>query len=130
VSQENVEVVRAGLQYFVRTGEPQWSAIHQDVEIYDHHLIDAPEYRGWDGYERWVANWASVWSEFSLDGQEFIDAGDKVLAVFRIKAVSRGSGLTAEREDAMVCEISDGIVSRLDYYNNREQALKAVGLEE
>jgi hypothetical protein len=30
----------------------------------------------------------------------------------------------------MVCKLRDGRIVRIDYYNNREQALKAVGLEE
>jgi hypothetical protein len=30
----------------------------------------------------------------------------------------------------MICKMRDQKVVRVDYYNNREQALKAIGLEE
>jgi hypothetical protein len=35
-----------------------------------------------------------------------------------------------DRQDAIVYQLRDGKIGRLDYYNNRDQALKAVGLVE
>jgi len=39
------------------------------------------------------------------------------------------SGVSIERRDAMVCQVRDGQIVRLDYYNNPDEALKAVGIE-
>jgi len=50
--------------------------------------------------------------------------GDVIL----LKAKGRGSSIDVERQDAMVCKLRDGKIARIDYYNNRAQALKAVGL--
>jgi ketosteroid isomerase-like protein len=128
VSQENVERVRAGLEHFQRTGEPDWAMVSEDVEIHDHDLLDAPAFSGFDGYSEWIGNWASVFSEFSIEDEEFIDAGDTVVVVFRMRAMGSGSGLSIEREDAMVLQMRDMKLRRIDYYNNRAQALESVGL--
>jgi hypothetical protein len=47
-----------------------------------------------------------------------------------MKATGRGSGVTLDRQDAMVAEMQDRKAVRVDYYNNRAEALKAVGLKE
>jgi ketosteroid isomerase-like protein len=64
-----------------------------------------------------------------LEPEEFIDAGDQVVALLRVKATGH-SGVALERDDAIVYTMRDGQVARLDYYNNRPQALEAVGLRE
>ena len=57
-----------------------------------------------------------------------IDAGDRVVAVLRMKARGRGSGVEIDREDSLVYEFRDGKVVRLDYFNTREQGLAAAGV--
>ena len=128
MSQENVELVQAELAHFIATGKPSWELLHEQIEISDNDVVDAGRYRGHEGFMRWLQNWETAWSEFSIEPEEFVDAGHQVVAVFRMKATGRGSGVTVERQDAMVWEVRDGKVVRMDYYNKREQALKAVGL--
>jgi ketosteroid isomerase-like protein len=129
MSQENVENVKAAVAHFGATGEPMWSTTATDIEVHDHDIPDAGVYRGHAGYVQWLEDWAGAWSEFSLEPEEFIDVGDRVVAVFRMRATGRGSGVTVERGDAMVVEVRDGKAVRLDYYNNQQQALRQVGLE-
>jgi ketosteroid isomerase-like protein len=129
MSRENVEALRRSVEHFVSTGEPQWSALHDWVEVYDHDILDAGQYRGREGFARWIEDWSSAWSSFSMEPIEYVDAGEHVIAFLRMIATGRGSGVAVEREDAMVCRVHDGKVIRVDYYNNRAQALKAVGLE-
>jgi ketosteroid isomerase-like protein len=130
MSQENVELARRALEQFIATGEPAWDMTATDVEIYDHDIMDGEDYRGHEGVGRWLADWATAWSEFSMEPEEFIDAGDRVVAVFRMTARGASSGIVVERQDALVQGFRDGKIVRIDYYNNPEQALKAVGLEE
>ena len=92
--------------------------------------MDAGEYRGHVGFGRWVEDWGSAWAEYSIEPEEFIDAGERVVAVVLMKATGLGSGVALERQDAIVWELRDGKIVRVDYYNNREQALEAVGLAE
>jgi ketosteroid isomerase-like protein len=129
-AEENVDRLRRSLEHFVATGEPEWAVLHEDIEVYDHDILDAGEYRGFAGYRRWLEDFMVVWSEFALQPKEYLDAGEHVVAVFRVTAIGRVSGVKVEREDAMVCRMRDGQVLQLDYYNNRQQALEAVGLAE
>ena len=45
-------------------------------------------------------------------------------------ATGRGSGITVEREDALVYRLRDELIVRIDYFNNRRDALDAAGLRE
>jgi ketosteroid isomerase-like protein len=130
MSRENVEAVQKGFVVWGETGEPDWSKTHAQIEIHDHDIMDASQYRGHEGFRSWLEDWSSAWSNFSMEPEEFIDAGERVVVVLRMRATGRGSGAEVERQDAIVFEIRDGLTVRIDYYNNRAQALKAVGLSE
>ena len=129
MSEENVELIQKALGAFVSSGEPPWDALHEDVEVHDHDIMDGSDYRGHAGFGRWIADWSSAWAEDSIEPEGFLDAGDRVVVLIRQRTTGRGSGVALEREDAMVFGLSDGKIARVDYYNSREQALEAVGLE-
>jgi ketosteroid isomerase-like protein len=130
MSRENVELAQNALREFAASGEPAWELLHDEVEVHDHDIMDAGEYRGHEGFGRWLEDWAAAWSEYTMEPEEFLDAGDRVVAFILQKTTGQGSGIALERHDAMVVEVRDAKIVRLDYYNNRAQALKAVGLEE
>jgi ketosteroid isomerase-like protein len=130
VSQENVEIVRRGFEGFVASGEVVRELTDPEIVVRDHDIMDAGEYRGHAGVMRWLGDWASAWSEFSMKPVEYRDAGSRVVVVLRLRATGAKSGIEVVREDAMVQTVRDGKVARIDYYNSKDQALKAVGLEE
>ena len=130
MSEQNLESARQGFEHFAETGEPLWEAIDPEVEVYDHDIPDAGTYRGHAGYRRWLADFGEAWSEFSLEPERWIDAGDRIVFIFQLTAKGRGSGVEVKRRDAMVFTIRDGKTVRLDYYNNEAQALEAAGLSE
>jgi ketosteroid isomerase-like protein len=123
-----VELVGRALEHFVTTGEPPWDSFDEQIEVHDHDTPDQGEYRGHEGVGRWLTEWGAAWGEWSIEPQEYIDAGECVVAVLLMKATGQGSGLALERQDAIVFRVRDGKTARLDYYNSREQALQAVGL--
>ena len=128
MSQENVELVQGALERFAATSEPPWDVLHEAIEVHDHDIMDASEYRGHAGFGRWLEDWAAAWSDYSMEPEEFFDAGARVAVFIRQKTTGKGSGVALERQDAMVFEVDDAKVVRLDYYNDRDQALKAAGL--
>ena len=130
MSQENVELIQRGLARFITTGEPQWEMFDEDVEIYDHDTPDQGVYRGHAGVASWLEEWGAAWAAWSIEPEEFIDAGDSVVVFIRMETQGRGSGVEVERRDAQVWQLRGGKVVRGDYYNDRQQALKSVGLEE
>jgi ketosteroid isomerase-like protein len=62
--------------------------------------------------------------------EKFIDAGDRVVAILRVHAKGRGSGVDIERLDGAVWTLREGKLIRLDYYGSKAAALEAVGLRE
>jgi ketosteroid isomerase-like protein len=130
MSQENVEIVRRGLTRLLETGEVLWDLLAVDLDVYDHDTPDQGGYKGHKGFEHWLADWGAAWGEWSLDPEEFIDAGERVLALVRMTATGRGSGIEVSRADAIVYTVRDGRIARIDYYNDRDEARQAAGLAE
>jgi ketosteroid isomerase-like protein len=131
MSEANVEIVRASYQA-LNAGDIASALIAVDsgIEIIDHDLPDVTESsRGLDGLWRWQAHWEASWASWRWEPEEFIDAGDRVVAVPRVYARGRGSGVDVERLDGAVWTLRDGKCIRLDYYGSKAEALKAVGLD-
>jgi ketosteroid isomerase-like protein len=61
-----------------------------------------------------------------MELQELVEAGDRIVSLFRIRAVGAGSGVSVERGDAMVWKFTDGRLVRLDYFNDQRQALDSL----
>jgi ketosteroid isomerase-like protein len=122
------EIVRNALRTWRRTGEPAWELCDEQIEVHDHDIMDAGEYRGRAGVERWLRDWESAWSAFSMEAEEFVIAGENRVVVFvRMRATGRESSASVERADALLYELRDGLIVRLDYYNDRGEALAAAG---
>jgi hypothetical protein len=68
------------------------------VEIDDR---DIPDADGHDSYYEWIGRWNESWASWRIEDLELRPSGeDKVVALFRIIATGRGSGVELERDDA------------------------------
>jgi ketosteroid isomerase-like protein len=130
MSLENVELIRRSFEVFAETGEVPWETIDSDIEIRDFDLPDAigEVFRGHEGYRRWVSVWDSAWEDYELEADEVIDAGDQVIAVFRLRATGKGSGAETERMNSVLYTLRAGKVVRADYFGTAEGALAAAGV--
>jgi ketosteroid isomerase-like protein len=129
--QENVAVVRGFYDAFARGDlESALAVFDPEVVAYDHDIPDSGEYRGLEGLLRWQADWESSWESWRWEPQEFIQEGDRVVAIVRVHARGRGSGVDVERLDGAVWTFRGGKCVRLDYYGSKAEALEAVGLRE
>ena len=129
MSQENVNLVRRFLSDYITTGEPVWEAMDDTIVIYDHDVPEGGDHRGHEGFVRFIEDWNDAWTDWSMDVQDYLDAGDRVVVFVRMKATGQ-SGITLERDDAAVFRVQGDRIDRLDYYNNRPEALEAAGLSE
>ncbi len=129
---ENVEVVRHAFEALVREDWVGLSEVISDeCEVHDFDILDADVYRGPDGLLDWLAHWDRAWETWSPRHLTFQEIGDdRVLALFRMVATGRGSGIELNRQDAVAFTVRGGKLSRLEYYNDQQQALEAVGLRE
>jgi ketosteroid isomerase-like protein len=135
VSQENVEIVRQGWDAFARGDLDALMALHAEDVVFDmsHLGDDWPErtYTGHLGVQRFVTDWLEVWSEVEIGVDEFVAAPDgRVVVLFWQRALGRRSGLPMEVEWAQIATVRGDKYARLSFYEDRQEALKAVALEE
>jgi ketosteroid isomerase-like protein len=83
-----------------------------------------------EGLFRWQADWESSWESRRWEPEEFIETGDRVVAVLGVHAKGRGSGVNVERIDGAVWTLRDDKCIRLDCYGSKADALEAAGLGE
>ena len=132
MSQENVDVIREGWEAW-RRGDLPGLFRHFDPDIVwdtsDFH--DWPEltYHGIDGVERFLREWVAVWDGLEIDVEDVRLAPDeRVLSLIVQRGTGRSSGLPMEMEMAQVATLRNGKVTRLENYEDRAEALEAVGL--
>ena len=109
--------------------------------IYDEHIVwDFSNWRGttlgmetvYEGHEGVRNCWRDWLASFSVIGggvEEFIDAGDHVVAVVREHNVGRASGAPAEGTHFALWTLAGGKVTRLEIFDDRRQALEAAGVD-
>ena len=136
MSQENVEIARRCVE-LVRPFDAELlgSRVGADLldpglEVHDHDSPDLMVLTGHDGFLRWIDDWDEAWAEWSIEPDEFIDAGGQIVVLHRLSARGRGSGVRLIRRDGMVWTMRNGKAVRLDHFNSASEALEAAGLSE
>jgi ketosteroid isomerase-like protein len=129
VSQENVEAVRRLLDAVNRR---DWDAMLEtgDPEIEIVTLMSGM-HRGHAGWRRLVEEMADEVSGFQFVPEDFIDVGqDRVVAVTSWVGTGRTSGIAVpDTTIGFVYTLRHGLVVRQESFPNKDDALKAVGLE-
>jgi ketosteroid isomerase-like protein len=133
VSQENVEILRGGFEWFRVNGRFPAHLATQDF-IWDMSNFSGwPEqqvYEGMPGVERFFVEWGSAWDDWQVEVESLHDVSDKVVAIVRQRGRSKMNGMLLETSMGMVWTFRDGKEVRMDAYSDPGKALKAVGLEE
>jgi ketosteroid isomerase-like protein len=132
MSQENVEIVRRGIDAWNRGDRDEWLAgFAPEAEWHTTGLFaDEGVYRGCAGLERLWAELREDIEELSTSVSEIRAIGDRVFVA--ATATGRGKRSRAGFEELawFVMTLRDGLVVRLETYLDPEQALEAAGLEE
>jgi ketosteroid isomerase-like protein len=127
MSQENVAIVRRCFEAWDR-GEidgvvAEYSA---DVEVDVTSVMDG-RFQGRDAVRDYFnSTLASL--RFAHDELELIDAGDEVVALTRGRGVGASSGAGWESPLGYVFTLEDGLIRKMRFYLDHQQALEAVGL--
>jgi ketosteroid isomerase-like protein len=132
VSQENIEIVRAAIEAFnERDGEGFDALLAADAEIVPARAaLEGTVYRGSDAASQYCAAVEESWEDLTWDIEEIKDGESWVLALGHIRGRGRGSGAVIDAHGGWLCRLHDGLVTNFRTYPNRDDALKAVGLEE
>jgi ketosteroid isomerase-like protein len=77
-----------------------------------------------------MLDWLAPWATYRAEAEEVIDCGDRVLVLRSVFGRLEGSAEEVTLTGAAVFTVRDGKIARIEGYADRDQALKAVGLEE
>jgi ketosteroid isomerase-like protein len=89
--------------------------------------MELPEYRGVGGFIAAWGDWLAPWASYRIEAERFIDAGDDVVVLARIRGRTARDGVTVEHTPAAIWSLREGKVVALRFYLDREEALKAAG---
>lgn len=133
MSKENTEIVRVALKAFGENGldaaaefwhpDINWRAVEGSVD-------DAGEIQGIEAMRRYAHEWLDTFDDVRFFPEELLDLGDdRVVAVQRLSGRARLSGVTTELRYTVGYTVRDGKIVRGREYNEKAEALRAVGLE-
>jgi ketosteroid isomerase-like protein len=136
MSEENVELVRRIYEAATRRDDVTPYEVYAEDIVWDLSnarralLLTKPVYRGHEGVRQFWREALSVFGVIKFEVEELIDAGDQVLAVLREREVGRASGVPVETTHLSVYTLASGKVTRMQLFDDRQQALEAAGLSE
>jgi ketosteroid isomerase-like protein len=132
VSEDRVEILR---EIYDEWGRGNLSA---GADLYDADILfipregmpdaDTRRYLGVEGIRQFMRAWLSAWNDFTVTAEEFIPAGDSVVASICQRGVGKESGAPGELRYSQVWSFRGPSVIRLQQYVERAEALAAVGL--
>jgi ketosteroid isomerase-like protein len=137
MSLENVEIVRAMWKPFegLDVTEIDWDseairevmrAYSPDVELrWSARWAGEREYSGRGGVIQAYREWVEPFSEYQAEALDFIEVGDNVVVPTRQWGVGRTSGAPVETKVTHVFKFRDGLIVRMDEYENLEEGLAA-----
>jgi ketosteroid isomerase-like protein len=132
MSQENVEVVRRSLDAYVRRDINTLRALNDpDLELDWSRSVGwlAGVYRGFDAALRFYEGFYQAFQWVDVEPDRFIDTRDFVAVPNEAHMLGRDS-IEVSARSTLVFEVRDGKIIRICLYQETEEALKAVGLEE
>jgi ketosteroid isomerase-like protein len=69
-----------------------------------------------------------AWERYDIDVEQFLEAGDAVVALMRERAQARHGGVHLEDDTAMILKVRNGRIVEMRGYLDRAEALRAAGL--
>jgi hypothetical protein len=132
MSQENVEMVgRAITAVNERAIDEYLACCTDDVTLRTPVAAVAGVYQGPDGIRRFFSDIEDAGPNFRIE-IERLEAlpAERVLALLRVTATGRASGIRTEVETANVYDFVEGRIRHIDIFTHRNEALEAVGLRE
>ena len=108
------------------------------VELFDPHVLlvlrpefpEAGVYLGPEEIATYTRGLLASWSNFAIEGEDFIDAGDSVVVRVHQRGVGISSGAVTELRYFQVWTFRGDAIIRIESIGERQQALEAVGLSE
>jgi ketosteroid isomerase-like protein len=133
MSQENVEIVKRGIDAFNRGDLDLMAGLvtpNAEVSPAITGSVDGRGLLGAEAYRSWFEEISDTWQEFRILADEFRDLGDCVVMLGRITGRGRGSGVAVDAPIGQVYDFRDHKISRLRAFLDHGEWLRATGLTE
>lgn len=135
MSQENVESVRDAMEAFNGRDIDRLLEF-ADPEVEWHPPAELPGtsvYHGHDGVRQAIADMLDAFGDLRAESQRFIDADDRVVALYRWRGRGSASGIAVDDFEVPVGVIAtmnaDGRATDVRFYITWEKALEVAGVE-
>jgi ketosteroid isomerase-like protein len=132
MSEKLVQLVKLGYESWNR-GDRQWVLDHMSPDV---EWITPPEdpdpgtYRGYEGVERFWAQWRAAVGQLQFTPEEMIDAGEHVVVFARRSGRGEHSGLDVSDHVAQVFTFEGEKCVRVREFYDRGEALRSIGAED
>jgi ketosteroid isomerase-like protein len=128
MSQENVEMVRRGIEAYAR-GDLSTALEGLDPDV-EWNPAEESGFRGVAAVRSYLEQWRQAWDDYEMRAQEYIDAVDRVFVTLYFRGRGKASGIETEARSHHVYTLRAGKTVKLVEYLDRDQALRAAGLLE
>ncbi len=130
MSEENVEAVRA---IYEEWGRGNFRA---GVELYDADMVlvqrpefpEAGSYRGTAAIADYMRTFLEAWERVTIEADELIDAGDRVVVAVLQRGVGKESGAEVDFRYFHIWSFRGGKVVRLEVIRERREAFEVASL--
>jgi ketosteroid isomerase-like protein len=131
VSEENLAVVRERFEAWRRGDfDAAHASNHPDIELVPDPAWPEPgTYRGDAEVRAFYDRYRDSWGTADEVDWDLLDAGDRVVARFSNRVRGRGSGMEVENRASTVFTLRDGRVTRIEFFFDHDDALRAAGLD-
>ena len=97
--------------------------------------LGAPDYEttpahGPDQIERQMREFLANWTDYRVEAEEFVDAGDRVLVRGRQRGLGKHSGVEVDAPLFGVWTFRRGKAIRIEFYFGEQEAREAAGLSD
>jgi ketosteroid isomerase-like protein len=133
MSKENLEIVRRLMEAWERRDMEAVFALYDPAIVWDNSTLPAPNagvYHGHEGVRQFFQEWLEAFETQHLHAETFVDAGDGVVVGHRVSGRGKKSGAEVEMFRWQVYRVRDGLVTRIDVFETRTEALQAAGRRE
>jgi ketosteroid isomerase-like protein len=125
MSDANIEIVGRLIDAWNRQDlEAALEAMHPECEVRGIEVRET--LRGHGGLAAGFRDWFDAFEEFTIEPEDFISDGDRVLVPMRQRARGKGSRLEIEQRFYQLFTLHDGLVFRFEEYSEEADAREAL----
>ncbi len=127
----NAEVVERLNEAFQRSDEEgMLSCLDPDVELLPIRAqLEGTSYTGHEGFLRMLADLTADWDGIRIDYTDLREVGDQVVAVSRLSALGRASGVALDVPLVVLFAFRRGAAVRVQSFTDTAEAFAAAGID-